>query len=59
MKTHEGFRCISCRFFLPRSYEGETKDGRCYLCEPLSEEERQIMERAFKDNPLARQRTLI
>ena len=39
------FRCLTCGFSLPASSEHDAKNGRGFLCEPLTEEEGRIMER--------------
>lgn len=50
------FRCVCCGFSLPKSYESHEKDGRCYLCQPLTDEERLVMEREYSAHRLRSRR---
>ncbi len=41
------FRCACCGYVLPKTYESHERDGRCYMCEPLTDEERLVMEQEY------------
>lgn len=41
------FRCACCGFSLPRSCESHEKRRHCFCCEPLTDDERLVMEREY------------